>query len=100
MTWAEYLAGPECLAARTAAATEPVMTAIDEAAMVATATDAMEVETGAPAHGEGSSAMEVEAGEATTTTKKSMRKRKSKKSSSQRRLAAKQRERVDARRTT
>ena len=38
------------------------------AAMVATATDAMEVETGAPAHGEGSSAMEVEAGAAAAAT--------------------------------
>ena len=76
------------------------MSAIDEAAMVATATDAMEMETGAPAHGEGSSAMEVEAGEATTTTKKSMRKWKSKKSGSQRRLAAKQRERADSQPTT
>ena len=39
------------------------------AATVATATDAMEVETGAPAHGEGSSAMEVEAGATAATAR-------------------------------
>jgi len=82
-TWAEYFAGPECLAARTAAATGAAMSAMDAraaAAMVATATDAMEVETGAPAHGEGSSAMEVEAEAAAEKKKKEKKKNRGGKS--------------------